>query len=92
MQAAKVLMVGAGGIGCELLKTLALSGFSDIHIVSLRSVFTSRLHLGLLPRFWISQALWCVVGFSGIYDRDSVDLELRSGPVLFNPRAGNLLI
>ena len=34
-QAAKVLMVGAGGIGCELLKTLALSGFSDIHIVSL---------------------------------------------------------
>jgi hypothetical protein len=33
-QDAKVLMVGAGGIGCELLKTLALSGFSDIHIVS----------------------------------------------------------
>ncbi|KAL6004213.1 SUMO-activating enzyme subunit 2 [Asimina triloba] len=30
----KVLMVGAGGIGCDLLKTLALSGFQDIHIVS----------------------------------------------------------
>lgn len=28
-------MVGAGGIGCELLKTLALSGFQDIHIVSI---------------------------------------------------------
>uniref|UniRef100_A0A2P2K793 THIF-type NAD/FAD binding fold domain-containing protein n=1 Tax=Rhizophora mucronata TaxID=61149 RepID=A0A2P2K793_RHIMU len=35
IKGAKVLMVGAGGIGCELLKTLALSGFQDIHIVSI---------------------------------------------------------
>ncbi|KAJ7001297.1 hypothetical protein NC653_011661 [Populus alba x Populus x berolinensis] len=32
IKGAKVLMVGAGGIGCELLKTLALSDFQDIHI------------------------------------------------------------
>jgi molybdopterin/thiamine biosynthesis adenylyltransferase len=31
--AAKVLMDGAGIIGCELLKTLALSSFSSKHIV-----------------------------------------------------------
>ena len=31
---AKVLVVGAGGIGCELLKNLVLTGFKDIHIVS----------------------------------------------------------
>lgn len=37
----KILVVGAGGIGCELLKNLVLTGFKDIEIVS--SVFVGLL-------------------------------------------------
>lgn len=30
----KVLVVGAGGIGCELIKNLVLTGFKNLVIVS----------------------------------------------------------
>ena len=44
-------MVGAGGIGCELLKTLALSGFEDIHIVSVPFCFLVFFFLGFISLF-----------------------------------------
>lgn len=39
IQNSKVLVVGAGGIGCEILKNLVLSDFKYIEIVSINELF-----------------------------------------------------
>ena len=56
-------MVGVGGIGCELLKTLALSGFEDIHIVSVPFCFLLFFWLYFIVSFPLLMNLFLLIRF-----------------------------
>ncbi|KAI9249534.1 hypothetical protein BY458DRAFT_525497 [Sporodiniella umbellata] len=72
----KVLLVGAGGIGCELLKNLVMSGFKTIQVIDLDTIDISNLNRQFLfQKQHVKKSKAHVAKESALKFNDSVNIQ-----------------
>jgi ubiquitin-like 1-activating enzyme E1 B len=76
VRSSKVFVVGAGGIGCELLKNLVLFGFKNIHIV----IFYLQLPFASLILWYIYKKVYLNIKQ---IDLDTIDVSNLNRQFLF---------
>jgi len=92
IQSSKILLVGAGGIGTELLKNLALMGFRHVQVIDLDTIDQSNLNRQLLFRSQHVGMSKCKVACQVAMDmiapaeKDAADLQ----PVNYKAYLGNV--
>ena len=55
VRSARVLVIGAGALGNEILKILSLTGVGEVLVYDMDIIEQSNLSRGSLPRLWIDQ-------------------------------------
>nr|WCZ58674.1 SUMO-activating enzyme subunit 2 [Seculamonas ecuadoriensis] len=82
LRTSHVLVVGAGGIGCELLKDLVLAGFTRIFIIDLDTIDLSNLNRQFLFRqHHIGRAKAEVARESALVFNPDADITARCGNI-----------
>ena len=83
-------VVGSGGIGCELLKNLSLTGYSNVEVIDLDTIDVSNLNRQFLFRPWHVGKPKCVVACEAARAMSPHDKASNSKCGFYTPHHGDV--